>query len=284
MADAILAGGDAAQIDEIYGRIYCITNAINGKQYVGQTVQKLSIRWASHKRQTGGCRALSNAIKKYGASNFAIEELAEAASQSELDELERHWISMLNTMWPNGYNLNSGGNGTGPLSPETKELARQAAKRRWQNEEYVKRHKEGVLRAMADPNIRAKIEAGIRSQAEKARRSEEVKRRWADPKLAAKMREDFLARIKTPEVNKKKSEANFKRYASHENRLAHSELMMRPEVRKRVAESNAKPEVKANRSAAAKLRWQKPGHREKVAASFAKTIAKKRGLTTDEDS
>jgi len=55
------------------GYIYLITNQINGKQYVGQTIQDdIKKRWSTHKqvnkKYIGTC--LFNAYKKYGIENF----------------------------------------------------------------------------------------------------------------------------------------------------------------------------------------------------------------------
>lgn len=90
-------------------RIYLITNTVNGKQYVGQTIHTLSERWANHCSKNSGCIALKNAIHKYGKDSFKIEEIDTASKREDLDEKERFWISKLNTLSPNGYNLKSGG-------------------------------------------------------------------------------------------------------------------------------------------------------------------------------
>lgn len=89
--------------------IYLVTNKINGKKYVGQTIRPLSERWKDH------CRAkdknyFHNAIRKYGADNFTREVIDTAETVEELDEKEIYWIAKLNTLFPNGYNLKEGGN------------------------------------------------------------------------------------------------------------------------------------------------------------------------------
>lgn len=108
-----------------YGRIYCVTNKINGKQYVGQTLRNLDARWRQHALCYGRCRAMENAIKKYGVDAFSVAELAIADTQCALDALEQHYIQSLNTISPAGYNLSSGGRGIGRMHhPETKDRMR----------------------------------------------------------------------------------------------------------------------------------------------------------------
>jgi group I intron endonuclease len=104
----------------MYGLIYCITNAVNGKQYVGQTVRTLEQRWQFHlraAREFSGC-ALHSAIRKYGIEAFAIQQIDVAESQDELNEKEIHHVARLGTLAPGGYNLTSGGKQT-RLSEET---------------------------------------------------------------------------------------------------------------------------------------------------------------------
>ena len=86
--------------------IYCIINKINGKKYVGQTTQKINVRFSRHCRKGN---ALYNAIKKYGKENFNVKEIDRATNQNELNEKEIFWIKKLDTLYPNGYNLTTGG-------------------------------------------------------------------------------------------------------------------------------------------------------------------------------
>lgn len=89
--------------------IYLITNKVNGKQYVGQTIHTLEERWANHCSKNSGCVALKRAIDKYGKNVFDKTVIDTASSRKELDEKEKFWIKALNTMSPNGYNLTTGG-------------------------------------------------------------------------------------------------------------------------------------------------------------------------------
>ncbi len=92
--------------------VYCITNCLTNKVYVGQTVQGLHKRWLQHCRLDGNRKvhsAISLAIKKYGKENFKIEVLSTYNSINELNEAEIFFIKKLKSLAPNGYNFDSGG-------------------------------------------------------------------------------------------------------------------------------------------------------------------------------
>jgi group I intron endonuclease len=107
--------------------IYKITNTINGKLYIGQTVNTLHHRWKQHCRSSG-CRYLSSSIKKHGKENFTIEEIDRADNIEELNKRESYWIEFYNsTNSKFGYNLESGGRNK-LLAEETKLLISKANK------------------------------------------------------------------------------------------------------------------------------------------------------------
>src|SRR5690606_37368139 len=86
-----------------HGVIYKITNKINGKSYIGQTIQSLGERWSKHKGKHSKSKILNLAIKKYGEENFEIEPIASATKRSHLSVLEVKLINDFNTLSPNGY-------------------------------------------------------------------------------------------------------------------------------------------------------------------------------------
>lgn len=85
--------------------IYVITNTINNKQYVGQSLNSQK-RFYQHCKESSDT-LISRAIKKYGAENFTLEVLEEQIPN--YNEREIYWIQKLNTQKPNGYNLTPGG-------------------------------------------------------------------------------------------------------------------------------------------------------------------------------
>lgn len=96
--------------------IYLITNTINGKQYVGQTVRTLHRRWIAHcSKNSRGCTALSRAIQKYGRESFTQTILSVCTFLDELNDAERYFIEYYQTLSPNGYNLTIGGDTSSAL-------------------------------------------------------------------------------------------------------------------------------------------------------------------------
>ena len=97
------------------GYIYCITNLINNKRYVGKTTQSLEQRFKEHckdsRKERYQKRPLYDAFKKYGMENFIIEKLEEVEDESNLSEREIYWIKELGTYGSNGYNASKGGDG-----------------------------------------------------------------------------------------------------------------------------------------------------------------------------
>lgn len=98
--------------------VYKITNKINGKLYVGQTVHDVRRRFSSHcSPGSGGRSAVKAAIMKYGKEHFTLTVLSECATLEQLNDAEAYWIDHFQTMVPSGYNLVAGGNNA-PRSSE----------------------------------------------------------------------------------------------------------------------------------------------------------------------
>lgn len=109
------------------GTIYKLTSP-SGKEYIGQTIQPFKKRWNSHigralNNDEKGCTALYTAIRKYGPENFKTEILL-YCNPEHLDMYEQKFINMYNTMYPNGYNLVTGGNSNREVSDIVKEKIR----------------------------------------------------------------------------------------------------------------------------------------------------------------
>ena len=93
--------------------IYIIKNDINNKVYIGQSIN-INKRIQEHfwkstcTKDVSYNSALHNAIRKYGKEHFYWEVLEECEA-SLLDEYERKYIELYNSISPNGYNILSGG-------------------------------------------------------------------------------------------------------------------------------------------------------------------------------
>lgn len=67
--------------------IYKITNLINNKVYIGQTIRPIEDRFKRHINDAVNNvldTHLARAIRKYGKENFIIEEIDTASTQEEL--------------------------------------------------------------------------------------------------------------------------------------------------------------------------------------------------------
>ena len=92
--------------------IYKITNIINKKVYIGQTIVGLLERKRSHlcglRNNKHKNKKLQNAVNKYGIENFIFEEIDIASNIDELNKKESFWISFYDSI-NNGYNIMGGG-------------------------------------------------------------------------------------------------------------------------------------------------------------------------------
>lgn len=82
--------------------IYCITNNINSKRYIGKTKFSAEKRFQKHvySANSGSDTYFHKAIRKYGKENFTILVLEES-------EAEEYWIAKLRPE----YNMTKGGDG-----------------------------------------------------------------------------------------------------------------------------------------------------------------------------
>ena len=111
---------------DVYGFIYKIINKVNGKVYIGQTINGFDKRYIrkgidiekvykTHKYNKENNRSynehLYNSIEKYGFDNFDVVKVLDVAfSKSELNIKEKCWVSIYDS-FKNGYNQDLGGNG-----------------------------------------------------------------------------------------------------------------------------------------------------------------------------
>lgn len=128
--------------------LYCITNKVNNKKYIGQTKSSKGYkkRFNEHKQCAldGNKSCLYFAMRKYGVENFTIKLLIHNIPKDKIDWYEQLWITKLNTYYKNhsGYNMTIGGSGTSGyiFTEEVRHKMSNASKLMWKNmseEEYI---------------------------------------------------------------------------------------------------------------------------------------------------
>lgn len=105
--------------------IYKITNDINDKVYIGQTIGSLRDRIYNYRKEVkwkSNSRPIIRAMHKYGFEHFLFEVLRDnIGTQVELDYWEKEYIRQYKSLTSqNGYNIELGGNSVGKHSEETK--------------------------------------------------------------------------------------------------------------------------------------------------------------------
>ncbi len=130
-----------------HGVIYLITNTVNRKQYVGQTISHNPLRYyrqhLSRARNGSGNLLIHRAIRKHGEDNFTFEVIWWANNQISLNISEDSFIQLFDTISPNGYNLRGGG-ARGKLSEVGKKNLSAA-----------------MALILVDPKVRARISIGV---------------------------------------------------------------------------------------------------------------------------
>lgn len=127
--------------------IYKITNKINGKIYIGQTVNTLNHRWNQHIRETFSIKKRTyfhNAIAKYGVDAFIVEVIEEVDTVEKMNEREVYWISFYQSNDKRyGYNIDAGGHNS-RRAESTKQKIGETTKEKWQNPEMRQKMLDGL--------------------------------------------------------------------------------------------------------------------------------------------
>ena len=92
--------------------VYCITNLINNKKYIGSTIKDPNDRYKNHIYRATHQDAegkylypLYCAMRKYGIENFKFEIIEQLdCSEEEIRLIEKKYIEQFNCVAPNGYN------------------------------------------------------------------------------------------------------------------------------------------------------------------------------------
>lgn len=183
--------------------IYKITNKINGKSYIGKTVD-LHKRTVTHLwRLENGTHPnphLQRAFDKYGKNNFGFEVL-ERCREEDLNDKEMAYIKKYDS-FGTGYNLTAGGDGAvgRKLKEETKAKISQANTGRKNTKAQRERKSKAGKKLWSNPEYREKMMARPkptsvwnkgrkRTEEEKKNLSEKMKGRLITEEHKQKLRE-----------------------------------------------------------------------------------------------
>jgi len=117
--------------------IYRIVNLVTGKSYIGKTSIGYLNRFKKHLNNASKSinRYLYDSMNKYGTEFFIIGILENCTSVEELNLKESYYIKKYNSLYPNGYNMTTGGDGGNTLlkwsEDKKKELYKKQAEARF---------------------------------------------------------------------------------------------------------------------------------------------------------
>jgi len=205
--------------------IYILENSINGKKYVGQTTKTFKTRLQQHLKSKF---VIGNALKKYGLDNFK-QYIYSGIPENLLDYCETEMIKRLDTIAPNGYNLESGGHKNKHASEESKRKMSEAQSGKHLSKETKRKISEALKGRMFSEEHKKKIS--------------ESKKGEKNPNFGQKGEKNpNFGKHPSAETRKKISEAHKGMIFSEEHRKKISEANKNPseETRKKISEARKK--------------------------------------------
>ena len=194
-----MSNNNTTTINHCPSIVYCATNKINRKKYVGVTKQGLDKRRHAHEydstKDNPNITHFHRAIKKYGKDNFEWKIVETYPTYEEALEGEKFYIKKYKTINPHGYNLTYGGSGIIPCEivrqkisqsnkayfsdPANRKKTSDATKKFFENPENRKKHSEyltgrkyskegregnrrGRLKYFSDPENRRKLSESLK--------------------------------------------------------------------------------------------------------------------------
>ena len=211
------------------GSIYKITNTVNGKSYIGQTVHDAKKTRISKHLSGKGSQLVKQAIEKYGKDAFTYEILHDGIIPEFLDTLEIAAIKAFNTIAPHGYNLTYGGEGCSPSKQTRKKISDAMRGRKGENNSfYGKTHSEETRHIISEKNKGRERSEEHRQKHAKALRgrkyTEEHRRKISESRKGKKLSEE--TRRKISESNRGKNHPFFGKTLSDEHRRNASEARL----------------------------------------------------------
>jgi group I intron endonuclease len=250
----------------------------NGKRYVGLSA-KPDLRWKQHcsesaaasgRMKSGGSRAVSAAIKKYGAEAVVMEVLSTYPTRELAAEAEKGFIKSLGTFCPSGYNMTEGGEGVLGL-PEhiRKESGRKRSERHKTDPEFAAKMRDASKRA--GPKVSVALTQWWATPASAALRAQ---RSSPEAKAAAAARNENRA----PETAAKISKKTAQNWSDPEYRSRINAARDAAQAKLRASDPEWTAKRKAATSASMKAKWQDPEYIAKRKASQSKPETRARML------
>lgn len=248
--------------------------------YVGKHTYKGLDSYDSH--YLGSGYILKRAIKKYGKENFFQEILEYNSSKEENSQREVYWIQKLNTLVPNGYNVDKGGTGGGVyLNSENSKFIQLYVWENYTPEEKlarIKKMQEGLHRPEVLKTIGEKTKAwhASMSQEEKDEYLKKLKEGWTEEarKSHQNMMRDYNKNFKMKDklILKYGKELGEQKYNEWKTKISNS-IKLNPELQKKAKASIEKQ--KQTKS------WSE--YQSKKAQSQHLRCLLKKGLLTEEE-
>ena len=258
------------------GHIYVLHNLVNGKEYVGQTINKPECRWAGHIKTAFMCndqRPLYRAIRKYSLKNFTAQVIW-SGPESKLNAAEKRFVrrrrTFIDTGW--GYNLTTGG-GQYRLSLQSRRKIAEASRRQFASKAARRQlHDQAVLRWL-QKDYRVAVTASMR------RRVVSTKTRHLLSIAGKRRYESRRERRRTSKMTCavwKRFDRRMKHTATC-NANAWANLPKKAHVIKQPNKSYPKSEATKKRmGAASKARWKNPVYRAHFSEMRARRWAERR--------
>lgn len=193
-----------------FGIVYKVTNRINEKIYVGQTVTSLKQRRCVHEceaRNKSEC-CFHRAIRKYGEKTFEWAVVERCNSKEDLDLAEEWYIRYYRTFVRfsncNGYNLSLGGEGSVGFR-HTKE-ARQKISNLKKNRPLSEEHRQKIsmsLKKDNSPNFGKSLSEKTKKKISKSKKGKPLSR-----ETCQKMSESRKGNVLLKKTRQKIGEAN----------------------------------------------------------------------------